>query len=109
MRKKIHYRTKLWLFPQRLLITKNGLRDAAATSFANTGVNVTTDGRPYLGAALGTQEYIASQVESKVNEWTANLQCLANIAESQPHAAFSALMDIPEPHHSRYWPHANTT
>ena len=58
---------------------------------SNTGVNVTTDGRPYLGAALGTQEYIASQVESKVSEWTANLQCLANIAESQPHAAFSAL------------------
>ena len=34
---------------------------------------MTTDGRPYLGAALGTQEYIASQVES------------------QPHATFSAL------------------
>ena len=68
------------------LITKDGLRDAAATSFTNTGVNVITDGRPYLGTALGTQEYIGSQVESRVNEWTANLQCLANIhvAESTP-------------------------
>ena len=60
-------------------VTKDGHRDAA-TSFANTGVNETTDGRPYLGAALGTQEYIASQVESTSG------QCLANINSSPtPH------------------------
>ena len=54
-------------------------------------MNVTVNGRPYLGAAIGSQEYVTGYVESKVNEWMANLQCLARIAETQPHAAFSAL------------------
>ena len=49
------------------------------------------NGRPYLGAAIGSQEYIARQVESKVNEWISNIQCLATIAVTQPHAAFSVL------------------
>ena len=73
------------------LVTKEGLHDAAVSIFANTGVNVTPDGRPYLGAAMGSQEYVAGQVESKVNEWISNVQCLATIAVTQPHAAFSAL------------------
>ena len=52
---------------------------------------MTLDGRPYLGAATGSQEYVARQVESKVNDWISNMQCLATIAVTQPHAAFSAL------------------
>ena len=36
-------------------------------------------------------EYVAGQVESKVNEWTSNIQGLATIAATQPHAAYSAL------------------
>ena len=59
------------------LVTKEGLQDTADSIFSNTGVNVTVNGRPYLGAALGSQEYVTGQVESKVNEWIANLQCLA--------------------------------
>ena len=51
------------------LVTKEGFHDAAVSIFANTGVNVTPNGRPYLGAAIGSQEYVAGQVESKVNEW----------------------------------------
>ena len=52
---------------------------------------MTSGGRPYLGAAIGSQEYVTGQVESKVNEWISNMQCLAKIAVTQPHAAFSAL------------------
>ena len=73
------------------LVTKEGLHDVVVSIFANTGVNVTLDGRPYLGAAIGSQEYVAGQVESKVNDWISNMQCLATIAVTQPHAAFSAL------------------
>lgn len=40
---------------------------------------------------LGSQEYVAGQVESKINEWIASLHRLATIAETQPHAAFAAL------------------
>ena len=49
---------------------------------------MTPDGRPYLGAAIG---YITEYVESKVNEWLSSVKCLAKIAVTQPHAAFSAL------------------
>ena len=55
------------------LVTKEGLHDAAVSFFANTGVSVTSNGRPYLGAAIGSREYMAGQVESKVNEWTYNV------------------------------------
>ena len=73
------------------LVTKEGLYDAAVSIFANTGVNVTPDGRPYLGTAIGSREYVTGQVESKVNKWISSMQCLATIAVTQPHAAFSAL------------------
>ena len=73
------------------LVTKEGLHATAASIFASTGVKVTPDGRPYLGAAIGSPDYITSHVETKVAEWEANLCCLAEITSTQPHAAFSAL------------------
>ena len=73
------------------LVAKEGFHNAAVSNFANTGVHVTSGGRPYLGAAIGSQEYVTGQVESKVNEWISNMQCLAKIAVTQPHATFSAL------------------
>ena len=51
-------------------------------------MNVTYDGRPYLGAAVGSREYVTAHVESKIDEWVSDMKYL--IAETQPHAAFSA-------------------
>ena len=62
------------------LVTKERLHDDAVSIFTNTGVSVTPNGRPYLGAAIGSQEYVTGQVKSKVNEWISNIQCLATIA-----------------------------
>ena len=59
--------------------------------FAGSGVNVTLDGRPYLGAVIGSQEYVEEYVSSKVREWSSSINILSDIAKSQPHAAFSAL------------------
>ena len=56
--------------------------------FAGSGVNVTLDGRPYLGAVIGSQEYVEEYVSSKVREC---ICILSDIAKLQPHAAFSAL------------------
>ena len=72
------------------LVTKEGLHATAASIFASTGVKVTPDGRPYLGAAIGSADYISSHVETKVTEWVANLRRLAEIATTQPHTAYSA-------------------
>ena len=73
------------------MVTKHGLYKAACSIFANTGINATCSGRPYLGAAIGSKEYVAEHVKSKVTQWTANLESLATIAETQPHATFAAL------------------
>ena len=73
------------------LVTKEGFHADATSIFAGTGVNVTPDGRPHLGAAIGSREYVTAHVGAKVNEWLSNVKCLATIAVTQPHAAFSAL------------------
>ena len=48
------------------------------------------DGRPYLGAAIGTQEFCKKFLEDKIKVWSAEVLLLAKIAETQQHAAFSA-------------------
>ena len=73
------------------LVTKEEFLAEATSTFAGTGVHITSHGRPYLGAAVGSQEFVKAHVESKVNEWLANVKCLSVIAKTQPHAAFSAL------------------
>ena len=73
------------------LVTKQRHFDEASNMFAGSGVNVTLDGRPYLGAVIGSQEYVEEYVSSKVREWSSSINILSDIAKSQPHAAFSAL------------------
>ena len=46
---------------------------AGLYTFAGTGVNVTPDGEPYLGAAVGSVEYIENYVESKVSSWVSSV------------------------------------
>ena len=40
------------------LVTKQNHHDRVINIFAGSGVNVTSEGRPYLGAAIGSREYI---------------------------------------------------
>ena len=64
---------------------------SSISAFENTGINITTEGRPYLGAAIGTEKYIEEHVKSKVAEWSANITTLSLFAKTQPHASYSAL------------------
>lgn len=72
------------------LVTKEKHFERAKEAFRDTNVNVTCHGRPYLGAPLGTCEYTKQYVREKVNCWISDLQLLADIAKTQPHAAYSA-------------------
>ena len=62
--------TKTWL------VTKEKHLDTAKASFANTGVQVTSEGRPYLGAVIGSEEFVVSHVKDKVAKWTKELDSL---------------------------------
>ena len=73
------------------LVTKQGFLADATSSFAGIGVKVTPEGGPYLGAAIGSQEFVETHVKSKITSWVSCVNCLSDIARIQPHAAFSAL------------------
>ena len=60
---------------------------AAEEIFAGAGVNMTCEGRPYLGSPLRTEDYVN---ENKVEVWSSELTLLSSIALGQPHAAFAA-------------------
>ena len=72
------------------LVTKENCLSTAVEAFADTDVKVTSEGRPYLGAALGTEDYIQAFVTNKIQQWAGELEQLASIARSQPHAAHAA-------------------
>ena len=59
--------------------------------FGDTGVQLTTEGRRYLGVALGSPEFIKSYVSGKVREWSDELSKMSEISLTQPHSAYSAL------------------
>ena len=78
------------------LVTKQRHFDEASNMFAGSGVNVTLDGRPYLGAVMGSQEYIEKYANSKVRAWSSSINILSDVAKLQPQAAFSALTQSTE-------------
>lgn len=63
----------------------------AVNVFSNSGVKVMKDGQRHVRAALGIQTFVEAFVTEKVYEWTKDVEQLATIASSQPHAAYSAL------------------
>lgn len=72
------------------LVTKQGHRTPATDIFFR--IRSKHNPRPYLGAAIGTPEYVEEHLSTKVNEWVSNFNTLSEIARSQPQAAFSALI-----------------
>lgn len=48
--------------------------------FADSGVSITSDGRPYPCAAIGSVGYVETYVHDKVKAWCANISLLSEIA-----------------------------
>ena len=72
------------------VITKEEFLSSARCAFDGTEVNLTSSGRPYLGTALGAEQFSQTFVADKVQEWSSKVETLATIAYSQPHAAYAA-------------------
>ena len=58
--------------------------------FAGSGINITTEGRKHLGAALGSRSYLEQYVGGKVEHWVGEVTRLAEFARFQPHASYAA-------------------
>jgi hypothetical protein len=56
----------------------------------DSGVEIITTGTRHLGAAVGTDDFKHSYIKKKVDAWIACVKTLATIANSEPHAAYSA-------------------
>ena len=52
------------------LVPKEAHLSSANASFQGSHVNITTEGRPHLGAALGTKSYISQHVNNRVEQWS---------------------------------------
>ena len=72
------------------LVVKPQFLEQARSLFADSLVNVTADGRPYLGAAVGSLSYVKHWVIGRIDSWVAELKTLSSFAVMQPYAAFSA-------------------
>ena len=59
-------------------------------TFLETNVRITTEGRRYLGAAIGRNSFKEKFVQEKVHEWIEELLQLTEIARTKPQAAYSA-------------------
>ena len=71
-----------------LICKSEELAAKAAEEFGNT-VNITTEGKRHLGAVLGSANYKDEYCQEKVDNWTKELEVLAEIAETEPQAAYS--------------------
>lgn len=65
------------------LVVKPEFLQSATEIFRDTDIIITAEGCRYLGAPLGTLEFMKSFVEKKVTEWNVILSTLSGIAESQ--------------------------
>ena len=64
--------------------------DSVNDVFKDTDITISTEGKGYLGGAIGSTSFIKLFMESKIKGWVDEIKTLSNIAKSQPHAAYAA-------------------
>ena len=72
------------------LVVKEEKFAKANEIFCGTGIQITTEGRKYLGGFIGTEEGKVRYVKNLVDDWCNQLLKLSEIAKSEPQAAYSA-------------------
>ena len=72
--------------------------------FENSPINFTIEGKRHLGAAIGFQDFKEEYIKEKVNKRCQSLNTLAEIAKSQPQAAYTAYLHG-EQHKYTYFVH----
>ena len=79
--------------PQKCwLIVKPEKERPAKEIFSETNINITTEGRKHLGAALGSRAFFEEYVDEKIEEWVAQVTRLAEFATTQPQSSYAAFV-----------------
>ena len=74
--------SKMWL------VVKQEHLPLSTEICADSGVQITVEGRRHLGATLGKGSFTEAYVKE---EWVGEIARLSSIASSQPHAAYAVL------------------
>lgn len=77
--------------PKTWILVKPKYHSKAVQLFRQTGIQITVEGRPLLGAPLGCENFKKAFVENAVTKWTAEIKTLSIVAATQPQAAHAAL------------------
>ena len=72
------------------LTVKPDYLDTAKWVFQDTGISVTSEGKRYLGASVGSQTFTTEYVNGKVQSWTTCQESLSDIAKVHSQMAYCA-------------------
>ena len=74
------------------MIVKSDCFDKAIHIFNDTNIQITIQGRRYLGAALGTSQFRNEYIMEKINKWVEELYVLSETAKIEPQAACTCFL-----------------
>ena len=72
------------------LIVKPQYLDKAKAMFNGLNINITTDGHAYLGSFIGSEAGKSAYMKDQIQEWSKDIESLANIAKTEPQLAYAA-------------------
>ena len=75
-----------------LVVKKPELLKEAIELFQGTGIQITCEGHRDLGGAIGSEAFVEANATERIDGWVDQVHRLANIARTQPHAAYSAFV-----------------
>ena len=74
------------------LVVKPEFENDAKRIFSNTDIQITLEGQRHLGAAIGTRSFADEYVSQKIQNWVSEICALADLANTQPQAAYAAFV-----------------
>lgn len=78
-------------YPKIHILTKTEHVQSVKDAFKNTDITISTDGKGYLGGAIGSTSFIKLIMKSKIKSWVEEIKTLSR---SQPHAAYTAFAHV---------------
>ena len=67
------------------------MKDEAYHLFKDS-INITSGGKRHLGVVIGSTEFRVEYCREKVHKWVQELKALCEIAQSEPHAAYTGYL-----------------
>ena len=74
------------------LLVKPTTEEKAREMFGGTSINITADGRKYIGSYIGSESGCGKYAEELVSSWCNQLKVLSKIAKTELQAAYAAFV-----------------